>query len=366
MKANFYILVLLGSMLISGKCLAQSPGARNEAHRLSVNGLNALAESDYPLAIEAFSRARKLDTRNPQYDIQLGQAYFLNKNYSECKAIVKPLMGRKRAVAEAWQLFGNCLDEQGKSYEAMQMYRKGLRRFPNAGCLYLEMGILEFGRYNDNAALLHWENGIRMNPTFSTNYYFAAKAHLKRGDYFWAVSYAEMYLNLDRMSDQTREMSEILMEGFEKARYFDFQNAFKWKFFQISDPKAKAAGTFLPAPDYARQMDEAFASQLPDSAYSLSIAFLVRLRRFAAFFIPESYPEHPALGMFEWHQIIADLGHFEAYTYWLLYDARPDAFMNWYNKHKDQYEAFESWFLRNNYHKHLKKSVVRTPVKEEN
>lgn len=352
----FVLFLLLGSHLPG---FAQSPEARNEAHQLSVKGLTAISEGEYPKAIECLVRARKLDDRNPQYGIQLANAYFLNKNYPECMTIVKPMMNRKRAVAEAWQLYGNCLDEQGKSYEALQIYRKGLKRFPNSGLLYHEMGILEYGRHNDERALQHWEDGIRMNPTFSANYYFAAKVHLDRGNYVWATAYAEMYLNLDRMGGRTREMSILMLKGYEKARWFDFQEAFKWRFFQVPDPASTASGAFLPIPDYALQLDEAYASELSDTAYVISLDMLSDLRRFVAFYLPEKYPENPVSGLYEWMRIVAGQGHLEAYSYWLLYDARPDEFLAWYKVNKDKYEAFEGWFLRNTYHKHLKKSVVR-------
>jgi Tfp pilus assembly protein PilF len=340
---------------------AQTAEERAEAHRLSVKGLKAMDEGNYRSAVECFAKAGKLDTRNPQYPIQLAQAYFFDRQYEKTMELVKPLMNRRRGTPEAWQLYGNCLDEMGKAYEAMQTYRDGLKRFPNSGLLYLEMGILEYGRDNDELALGYWEEGIRRNPTFPSNYYFSAKVHKRRGDYVWATAYAEMYLNLDRMGERTREMSVLLLEAYDSARWFDFQDAFKWKFYQVPESLDTDNGGFKAyTPDYAAQYDEAYASELTDTNYVLSLELLSSLRRFVAFYIPSRYPDHPANGLLEWHRLIAGQNHFRAYTYWLLYDARPDEFLAWYEGARDEYEAFEGWFLRNTYHKHFKKNVVRS------
>lgn len=339
---------------------AQSAEARGEAHRLSVVGLDAMGDGRYHEAVEAFAKARKLDGRNSQYPLNLAQAYFFDNQYEEAMRLVKPMMNRRGIAAEAWQIYGNCLDEQGKTYEALQVYRSGLKRFPNSGLLYLEMGILEYGRQNDEEALRHWEEGILRSPTFPSNYYFAAKLHLRRGDYLWAAAYAEMFLNLDRIGDRTREMSVLMLKAYDEARWFDFKEAFKWKFYQVPETVDTEHGGFKKhTPEYAMIYDEAYASELSDTAYTLTLELISDLRRFVAFYIPEKYPEHPASGLMEWHRLIAGQGHLRAYTYWLLYDARPDEFLAWYEKNRTEYEQFEGWFLRNTYHKHLKKPVVR-------
>ncbi|MEM6272815.1 MAG: tetratricopeptide repeat protein [Bacteroidota bacterium] len=360
MKLLHYILVSGIALLWAVPMPAQTADERAEAHRMSVQGLNAMEKGEYRQAIEAFAKAEKLDLRNPQYPIQLAQAYFFDRQFEKTKELVKPMMNRRRGRPEAWQLYGNSLDEQGKIYEALQTYRDGLKRFPNSGLLYLEMGILEYGRDNDVIALQYWEEGIRRNPTFPSNYYFAAKVHHRRGDYVWAAAYAEMYLNLDRIGERTREMSVLLLQAYDDARWFDFQEAFKWKFYQVPESLHVAvAGDTTPVPAYAQQYDEAYASELTDTNYVLTLELLVSLRRFVAFYIPARYPEHPINGLLEWHRLIAGRNHFRAYTYWLLYDARPEEFLAWYEEGRDEYEAFEGWFLHNTYHKHFKESVVR-------
>ena len=106
-------------------------------------------------------------------------------------------------------------------------------------------------------------------------------------------------------------------------------------------------------------MNDAFTSALPDTAWVPDIPTLSASRRFAAFYIPNKLPNNPAEGLFTLLQAIAAQGHFDAYNYWLFYDACPEEFFTWYDAHKTQYEAFESWFLRNPLQKTLRKPIVR-------
>jgi tetratricopeptide (TPR) repeat protein len=112
---------------------------------------------------------------------------------------------------------------------------KGCVIFPRSGALYMEMGIVEFGRNRDAAALAYWETGIRLQPDFAPNYYFAAPVLLRMGDYAWAANYAEVMINLSQSGERVTEMSILLMQAHEAARQFDYQKAFLWQFFRPSD-----------------------------------------------------------------------------------------------------------------------------------
>jgi tetratricopeptide (TPR) repeat protein len=330
---------------------AQSAALRAEARQLSEEAETLLRDGRPRDAVQKFTRAAALDPKNTPLRLQLARAHYFDQNYKASMKISGPLMQLKKPSMEAFQLYGNCQQELGKDYDALLTYREGLSRFPRAGALYMEMGILEFARQRDSVALAYWEAGIRAQPAFSANYYLAAKAQFQRGDLAWAFLYAETFINLDRTGDRVREMSILLYQAFLNARDYDYQGEFHWRFVPEERPEWHFPLHTLLA--------ESFQSTHPDTAWTPDIATLGEARRFAAFFVQSRLPDNPAAALLKWQQRIAAQGHFEAYNYWLFYDARPEDFMLWYDTNKAAYEAFEAWFLRMPFPKHLKRPVVR-------
>lgn len=342
---------LLLLLLLTGIALglpAQTAALRVEAHTLSQDGEALMREGRYRDAVQKFTRAVALDPRNRPLQLQLARAHFFDQDYKACMGICQPLMRAKKPSLDAFQLYGNCQQEMGKDYEALATYAAGLKRFPGAGVLHMEMGILEFARQRDSVALLHWQDGIRVQPTFSANYYLAAKAEFQRGDYAWAFLYAETFINLDRTGERVRDMSKLVYQAFLQARAYDYSGEFHWRFC----PQARTTPLH-------GLLEASFQSTQPDTAWHPDIASLGEARRFAAFYLQSRLPDNGAAPLLKWLQLIAAQGHFEAYNYWLLYDARPDDFMAWYDLNKAKYEAFEAWFLRTPFQKYLKAPIVR-------
>lgn len=349
MRIVLILMLLLAGM--AGSLSAQTAALRAEARALSAEGETLMREGRYRDAVQRLTRAVALDEKNRPMQLQLARAHFFDQNYKACMTICKPYMQRKRPSLEAFQLFGNCQQELGRDYEALATYSQGLARFPGEGVLYMEMGILELARRRDSVALQHWEAGIRVQPTFAANYYLAAQAQFRRGDFAWAFLYAETYINLNRSGERVRDMSKLIYQAFLSARAYDYQGEFHWRFAAATQPS-------MVTPLH-EQLAASFQSTHPDTAWTPDIATLGEARRFAAFYLQSRLPDTGAAPLLRWLQLIAGQGHFEAYNYWLLYDARPDDFMAWYELNKVKYEAFEAWFLRTPFQKYLKSPVVR-------
>lgn len=342
-------------MLSTLELSAQAIDPSNTCYQFAEEGRAALAESDYSSAVQKYAYAAKLCPENANYQLELAQAWFFLKDFEKAIQICKPYATGKKAKPEAFRVLGNCLEGQGKNYEALETYRKGLKRFPNSGMLYAEMGILEFSRQRDSEALAYWEKGIISQPTFPSNYYYAAKQCLNIKDFAWTANYAEMYINLVRQGENVREMSKLLMQAYEEARYFDYQNAFRWRFSQNPDSSRMTVEDLK----YHNLLNEAFESELPDTVAKLSIKSLSLGRQFACLWNLKQDPHSVAFPLLDWQLQLQQLGFWEAYNYWLLYDARSEEFMDWFKEFQPRYEAFENWFLMNTIYRHEKKPMVR-------
>lgn len=317
-----------------------------------------MAAADYASAVQKYTYAAKLCPENADYQLELAQAWFFQKDFEKAMALCKPYTSGKKAKPEAFRVQGNCLEGLGKNFEALECYRKGLKRFPNSGMLYAEMGVLEFSRNRDLEALNYWERGIVAQPTFPSNYYYAAKKCLDLGDLGWAANYAEMYINLVRQGENVKEMSQLLMKAYQKARYFDYEKGFRWDFLQHPDSNY----TIPSDVHYHDLLDEAFETELPDTSAKIGIANLTTARQFSCLWNLRQDPKSPALPLLTWQLQLQQLGHWEAYNYWLLYDAIPDEFMVWFKDKQPRYEQFENWFLMNTFYRHVRQPMVRPQI----
>jgi tetratricopeptide (TPR) repeat protein len=355
------ITLFMGLLLGALYAFAQPEGAKNEAWQLATEGHELIAQGEFDKAVQKFSYAHKLVPDNIDIQLGLANAWFFAKEYTKAMQLCKPLFSGKKARPEAYQVYGNCQDAQGQSYEAFETYRNGLKRFPNAGVLHVEMGIVEAARDHRAEALAYWEQGIAVQPTLPASYYFAAQALFEAGDYAWAITYAELFINLARTGERVREMSRLLMRCYERARQYDYQKAFQWRFYQVAAPADAAA---LATPRVDSLLDAAFASEFTDTAATISIATLAEIRRFVCHMLPTQAPDDPMAGLWQWQQRIVKEGHFEAYTYWMLYDARQEEFLKWFETHRPEYEAFEGWFILNTFYRHIKHPILRVAVAE--
>ena len=94
-----------------------------EARQLSGEGEALMREGKYGEALVKLDRAVQLDPGNVGYKIELGRVHYFEGRYVQCMGLVGPLMEGRRAEVGAFQLYGNCLDEMGKDYEALTVYR---------------------------------------------------------------------------------------------------------------------------------------------------------------------------------------------------------------------------------------------------
>jgi tetratricopeptide (TPR) repeat protein len=350
------MIVLLCLQLAAFLTFAQPARLQKEAQQLAKEAGESIGTGEFHTAAEKFARASKLDPKNVDYQIGLANARFFLQDHAGAMALCKPLMTGKSPNAEAFQVYGSCQDALGQSYEALATFREGLVHFPKSGALYMEMGIVEFGRNRDVEALGYWEEGIRVQPAYAANYYFAALVLLKLGDYAWAANYAELFINLSRNEQRVTEMSLLVMAANEGARVFDYQEAFRWRFFQPLDSVPLGSREVWP---YYQLLNEAYSSEFTDTTTHISIARLADIRRFVAYWLPRQDPQNPAMNLYRWQQRVVDAGFWEAYNYWLLADARREKALNWFENNKSEFEEFESWLMRNSIHKHLKRAVVR-------
>ena len=137
------------------------------------------------------NRAFKQSPKDIELAKDLAFTYYLQKNYSSALETAKPLVERKDADEQCYQILGLVYKALEERKDCEKMYKQGIKKFPNSGTLYNEYGEMLWTR-QDNDAIKLWEKGIEVDPNYSSNYYNACKFYYFTYDKVWSLIYGEI------------------------------------------------------------------------------------------------------------------------------------------------------------------------------
>ncbi len=322
--------------------------SKKEALEIAEKAVVKMEEGDYLEAITLLEVSEEMDPKNISFTYEKAYAYYSMKKYDKVIEIIEPLLKDKDANDLFYQLIGNSYDLKGDADMANNYYQQGLKKFPKSGRLYFELGTNEYRNRNYDKAIETWEKGIEMDPYFPSNYYYLGKLFANTSDKIWSLIYCEIFLNLERNTERTREISNVLFNTYKTAISVNENGETEINFTENKsiDP---AKGFEIPYPiAYEVNISMSLPGENPINETGLSISFLNELR---SDFINNWYEhkqnkKHPT-ALFDFHKSMLEVGQFDAYNYWLFLKGNEDEFWDWYNHNKDKFKAFEVWFDEN-------------------
>jgi tetratricopeptide (TPR) repeat protein len=281
-----------------------------------------MQQGDYANAILVLNRAVQLAPNDIDISKDLSFNYYLQKDHTKALEIIRPLLDREDADDQCYQIAGNIYKQLAQVKECDKLFRKGIKKFPESGAMYNELGELLWAQQDYNA-IKQWEKGIEVDPGFSKNYYNAAKYYYFTTDKIWGVLYAEIFINMEPMSNRTPEIKGLLLDSYKKL----FADA------QLSLPdneKNKFTEAFI----------KTMNKQTSVAANGINAETLTMIR---SRFILDWYNENAAalpFKLFELHRQLLQDGIFEVYNQWLFGSVQNlAAYQNWIVAHAAEYDA---------------------------
>ena len=313
-----------------------------EAIKLMDNG-------DVDKSIILLKEAQILDPGRFDYPYEIAYAYHLKKDYKEAISILEKISKHKDVSERLFQLLGNTYDLIGNSDKAFKVYDEGLKLFPNSGMIYLEKGNVHWGKQDYIKALSFYEKGIEVDPTFPSNYYRAARIYCNSSEEVWGMIYGELFMNLERNSERTSEISKLLYDTYKREIKFLSDTSFSMSFSKnatidvsdLKDPnKLKlpyGIGVYEP---------NLMISILP--AKSIDINSLDQIRSsFIDNYYSSGYDKKYSNVLFSYQKTVKDAGHIEAYNHWILMKGDEEAFEKWRVTNENKWNTFVKWFSDN-------------------
>ncbi|MFY8108218.1 MAG: tetratricopeptide repeat protein [Bacteroidia bacterium] len=311
--------------------------------------LELMDQGKFDESYKLLEDAQKLDPESIVYPYEIGYVFYVQKDYKRAIKQLENLLKHKDINDRIYQLLGNSYDNIGKSEKAIETYEAGLKQFPNSGILYLEMGVMSMIAKNYDKALSYYEKGIEVAPGYPSNYYWAAKIYCSSTEEVWGMIYGEIFMNLERNSKRTVEISKLLFDTYRREIKFTNDSSFSVSFsknasINISD-LTNPGKMKLPFGVGVYEQTLMF-SMLSVKAINMNSLDLIRSNFVDNYFSNGHDKTYPNV-LFSYQKKIKEIGHMEAYNHWLLMKGDEEQFKKWFSENREKWESFTKWFGEN-------------------
>ncbi|WP_293308712.1 tetratricopeptide repeat protein [Pedobacter sp. UBA5917] len=304
-------------------------------------------EGKFDEAIKLLEESQKLDPENITYPYELAYSYSGKKDHQKAAEILEKLTRHKDVYDLVYQALGNAYDYLGQPDKAIDTYEKGLKKFPKSGKIYTELGNMQLNRKDFNNAIKYYEKGIEAEPSYAANYYRASKIFLGSTEKVWGMLYGELFMNLERNSKRTQEMSKLLFDTYMSQIQIKGDTA-KVSFAKnhtisidaLKDPK-KFRMPFTAI--YEMNLTLGVAGEKEVNLNSLSDIRANFLKNFIKGGNDKKYPNI----LFDYQQKLAELDFLEPYNHWILMIGDEPAFTKWQLANNSNWNNFLKWFNDN-------------------
>lgn len=287
-----------------------------------------MRSGDFDNAIIVLTRALQNDSKNLEMQKDLVMSYYLKRDYAKAKDGAEALIDRSDADVICYQIAGNVYKALEEVKDCEKMYKKGLKKFPKSGPLLSEYGELLWA-VKDYNAINYWEEGIKVDPAYSGNYYNAALFYFYTKDKVWSLIYGEIFVNMESLGERGAAMKELLLQGYKEKLFADAD---------------MLAGQDKMKSEFAKAVLSGFNKQSSLANTGLNTETLTMIRtRFILDWYETNATKYP-FRLFEYQRQLLTEGMFTAYNQWLFGPVENlTAYDSWTKTHAEEFTTFTNF-----------------------
>jgi tetratricopeptide (TPR) repeat protein len=316
------LLNLICFLLIGLATYAQDP----DASQLHETAKQFMRGGDWNNAVLVLNKALQKDPQSISIQKDLALTYYYQRDFAKARETVKPLVEREDADVPTYQIAGNIYKALAERKDAEKMYKKALKKYPNSGPLYAEYGELLWMMNENFTSIEQWELGIKTDPGYAGNYYFASRYYYFTTDKVWALVYGEIFVNMESYTSRTAEVKNLLLDSYKK--------------FFVIDPKAKTT-----KPEKESEFTKAFTTVMNQNSSvinnGITTESLTMLRTRFLLDWNKDYAAKFPFRLFDHQKQLLQEGMFDAYNQW-IFEAAGDLakYESWTKLNTEQYNEF--------------------------
>lgn len=293
-------------------------------------------------SIELLKECEKIDSKDYTYPYEIAYAYLLKKDYESAITTLDSTKKYKNVTSEVYQLSGNCYSYWGKPDLAIKEYEAGMKKFPKNGNLHLEKGNIFLQQEKYNEAIENYENGIKADPLYPSNYYRLAQLYLDSSDKLSGLIYGEIFMNLERNSKRTKEMSELLFKTYKKYIQFNGDET-KIDFCDVIITEKHLKSKELLMPFCGVFGSHFILATIGQKEINLKSLSEIRISFINNYYSKEDYKKYPNV-LLQYHKQMLDKNYFDSYNRYIFQMGSQNEFSEWKNSNANDYDKFVDWY----------------------
>jgi hypothetical protein len=168
-----------------------------------------------------------------------------------------------------------------------------------------------------------------------------SRLYLSSNDKLSGLIYGEIFMNLERTTKRTLEISKLMYNTYKKVITIDGDNT-KIEFCDIIVDASKMSEKELRLPLCASFGKNFIMSIIGQKEINLKSLSEIRVQ-FIKNFFKEDYKKYPNV-LFEYQKKLLDNGILEAYNHYIFQMGTENEFKEWKNKNGKDYEKFVDWY----------------------
>ena len=311
---------------------------------------NAIHFMDNGMVDTGIDLLKGLDKAHPSnravvYEIVYG--YIVKQDYEEAYQWAKKLLKLKDADADSYFIAGNAFDYVGKRKEAIEIYEKGLKKFPNSARLWVEKGNKAYMMKNYDESVGCYEHAIDIDPNFDVSYYRLANLYAMSTDPVWAVMYAQNYQLQASKYERLMEMGKLI---YDLYRENVTRKDGKWEVTFTKKVNLSAYASLdcdLPYNGFFYYTHKVVLDEGGFAGDTLTLADVARLHRKYVEIADTTAHDYYNVPVLDMERAALHEGYLDGYIMWMLRgadvgfgnkyfgteqcDSVVDAFVEWYN-----------------------------------
>ncbi len=309
------------------------------------DAIQLIDEEKYDEGIAILKDCEKIDPKDSTYPYEIAYALTSQKEYKKAIEQLEKIRNYDNIDDYYFSLLGSNYDYIENPTKAIAVYDEGLKKFPNSGKLYLEKGVaLEYEK-KFSEAIRSYEKGIEVQPSYPSNYYRAANLYLESNYKVAGLIYGEIFINLERTTERTKEMSKKL--------YNFYKNAFVLK--DSSEKSVQICNNYTMTPEnlkkgklpYCMIFEKNLLLGVVDQ-HTFDLNSFSEIRNmFLKQYLSVDYKNYPNV-LINYFKLMQENKVFNAYNHYAFQMGETQTFNKWLENNKDEYEKFVEWYTSEN------------------
>lgn len=337
-------LILVCSLTTNAKKSELSDFEKDEMRK----GISYYENNQPDIAIDIYNNLLANNPKSYIINYELALAKVAKGEYEDALKATQKIEHNSDVEDKFFQLQGNIYDFMGNRKKAVASYDKGLKKFPKAGCLYMEKGNIMLMENDPNGAVGMYEKAIEVEPTYSSPYYRASALFLGSTEPIWGLIYGEAFLLLEK-GQRNIAIQNAMVKRMGQA--FKVKNdTLHVSLTQQNTINMKGLNLIIPFEmlyEMAVLKSPATDNLKSEKRDSITISDFIEIRKEAAIAYEDWKDKYPNY-LFEYQKRVINAGYFEAYTMDLFKDVYADEYKAYVANEENQktMEAYKAWMAK--------------------